>query len=58
MKFEYYLDAAREWRWRLKADNGETITEASESYVRKEDCLRGIELTQLSAAAAIVQVKG
>lgn len=41
-KFEIYLDKAGEFRFRLKARNGEPIA-ASEGYVAKAGCLNGIE---------------
>ena len=41
-KFEIYLDKAGEFRFRLKATNGEIIL-ASEGYVAKAGCKNGIE---------------
>jgi uncharacterized protein YegP (UPF0339 family) len=32
MKFEVYDDAGRKPRWRLKADNGQTVASAGESF--------------------------
>jgi len=29
-KFEYYLDKAGEWRWRVKHQNGNILGESSE----------------------------
>lgn len=40
-KFELYLDSAGEYRFRLKARNGEIIA-ASQGYVSKRGCLKGI----------------
>ena len=40
-KFEVYLDKAGEYRFRLKARNGEPIGK-SEGYKSKESCLNGI----------------
>ncbi len=31
-RFEVYEDAAEEWRWRLRADNGELIADSGEGY--------------------------
>lgn len=36
----------RQWRWRLRASNGKIIAVSSESYVRREDCIRSIELVR------------
>jgi uncharacterized protein YegP (UPF0339 family) len=41
-KFECYKDKADEYRFRLKAGNGETIL-ASEGYKSKASCTNGIE---------------
>ncbi|MEM7277444.1 MAG: YegP family protein [Pseudomonadota bacterium] len=41
-KFEIYKDKAGEFRFRLKAGNGENIL-ASEGYKAKASCVNGIE---------------
>lgn len=41
-KFEIYKDKAGEYRFRLKARNGENIA-ASEGYSSKSGCMNGIE---------------
>lgn len=41
-KFEIYQDKKGEFRFRLKATNGQTIA-ASEGYVKKASCKNGIE---------------
>ncbi|MCF8272680.1 MAG: YegP family protein [Flavobacteriaceae bacterium] len=41
-KFEVYHDARSEFRFRLKANNGQTIL-ASEGYSAKTGCMNGIE---------------
>ncbi len=35
MQFEIYSDVAGEYRWRLKADNGEIIADSAEGYNRR-----------------------
>lgn len=40
--YEVYTDAGGEYRFRLKAPNGETIL-ASEGYKAKAGCMNGIE---------------
>lgn len=41
-KFEVYQDTKNEYRFRLKASNGQTIL-ASEGYAAKAGCMNGIE---------------
>ena len=50
-KFEVYLDKAGEYRFRLKARNGEIIL-ASEGYKEKKSCLSGIESVKKNAPEA------
>lgn len=47
-KFEIYTDKAGEFRFRLKAGNGQTIL-ASEGYKAKASCLNGIESVKKNA---------
>lgn len=55
-KFEMYVDKAGEFRFRLKARNGEIIL-ASEGYSQKAGCKNGIESVRRNAPEAEV-VKG
>ena len=50
-KFEMYLDKAGEFRFRLKARNGEIIA-TSEGYKAKASCLNGIESVKKNAPDA------
>ena len=50
-KFEMYQDKAGEYRFRLKARNGEIIA-VSEGYTAKASCLNGIESVRKNAAEA------
>ncbi len=52
-KFEVYVDKAGEFRFRLKARNGEIIA-ASEGYKAKASCLNGIESVRKNAPDAPV----
>ena len=47
-KFEIYADKAGEFRFRLKARNGQIIG-ISEGYERKASCLNGIESVKTNA---------
>lgn len=52
-KFEMYTDKAGEFRFRLKARNGEIIA-VSEGYKAKAGCLNGIESVKKNAPEANV----
>ena len=53
-KFELYTDKAGEFRFRLKARNGEVIA-ASEGYKAKASCLNGIDSVRRNAPDAAVE---
>jgi len=53
-KFEVYADKAGEFRFRLKARNGEVIA-TSEGYKAKASCLNGIESVKKNAPEAAVE---
>jgi len=42
-KFEVFKDKAGEYRFRLKAPNGEIIAASSEGYKAKKSCMNGIK---------------
>jgi uncharacterized protein YegP (UPF0339 family) len=48
-KFEIYKDKAGEFRFRLKASNGQTIL-ASEGYSSKPACQNGVDSVKKNAA--------
>lgn len=57
-KFEMYTDKAGEFRFRLKARNGEIIA-VSEGYKAKASCLNGIDSVRRNApSAAVEKVEG
>ena len=51
-KFELYKDAKGEFRWRLKASNGQTIATGGEGYSSKAGAMNGIESVQKNAPDA------
>lgn len=53
-KFELYTDKAGEFRFRLKARNGEIIA-VSEGYKAKASCLNGIDSVRRNAPDAAVE---
>ncbi|WP_275548340.1 YegP family protein [Xanthomonas arboricola] len=64
MKFELYREAGRnslasllagsDWRWRLKANNGQIIATSGEGYQNKHDCLSAIELVMGTSMSTTV----
>lgn len=52
-KFEVYTDKAGEFRFRLKATNGQIIA-TGEGYKSKAGCMNGIESVKKNAADAAV----
>ena len=54
-KYEVYLDESGRYRFRLKASNGEIIA-ASQGYVSKKGCLKGIRSVMAHAPDATVKI--
>ena len=54
-KFQIYQDRKGEYRWRLRARNGEIIADSNEGYSRKASCKHGIDLVKQQAASATVE---
>jgi len=56
-KFEIYKDARGEFRFRLKASNGQVIA-TGEGYKSKASCMNGIESIKKNAPdAKVVEVE-
>ena len=55
-KFEVYTDKAGEYRFRLKARNGEIIA-ASEGYTRRDSCLNGVDSVRRNADSPVVELE-
>jgi uncharacterized protein YegP (UPF0339 family) len=53
-KFEVYKDAKDEYRWRLRAANGQVIATSGEGYTSRASCLNGIESVKSNAPGAEV----
>jgi uncharacterized protein len=51
--FWMYKDNQSKWRWTYEASNGKTIAVSSESYHRRADCMRGIEIMQTSSKSEV-----
>lgn len=54
-KFELYKDSSGQYRFRLKAGNGEVIA-TSESYVSKASAQNGIESVKSNAGSPVVDL--
>ena len=53
-KFEIYKDSQGEFRWRLRAANGEVIANG-EGYTSKAGCKNGIESVRENAPKAEIE---
>lgn len=54
-QFELYQDAAGQWRWRLRAKNGEIVADSAQGYADVHDCQRGVFVVQHYAATASIE---
>lgn len=55
-KFEVFLDNKKEYRFRLKASNGEIIA-ASEGYATKDSCMKGIHSVKVNTLWSEIEEK-
>ena len=51
-KFEVYKDKKGAFRWRLIANNGQTVATAGQGYTSKANCKKGIESIKKNAPVA------
>jgi uncharacterized protein YegP (UPF0339 family) len=54
--FQIYQDRRGEYRWRLRASNGEIIADGNEGYSSKDSCKHAIDLLKQQAANAVVEI--
>lgn len=54
-KWEIFIDEADEFRFRLKAANGEVVLAASQGYTRKQSALKGVESVRKNKDSPIVK---
>lgn len=54
-KFELYQDNSGEYRWRLRASNGQLIANGGEGYSQKSSARDAIERVQEQAPSAEVE---
>ena len=53
-KFQIFQDKSGEYRWRLRAANGQIVATSGEGYKAKADAQHGLELVKQLAATATV----
>ena len=53
--FELYTDAADDWRWRLRHENGNIIADSGEGYASKAKAKQGIESVRSNAPEADIE---
>ncbi|WP_410767230.1 HVO_2922 family protein [Haloferax sp. DFSO60] len=51
-RFEVYLDAASQYRWRLVHDNGNILADSGEGYASKQKAKQGIQSVKTNASDA------
>jgi uncharacterized protein YegP (UPF0339 family) len=57
MKFEIYVDASGQYRWRLRASNGQIVASSGESFASKANARAAAENVKARAgSASIVEV--
>lgn len=56
MTYQIYTDARGEYRWRLKAANGNILADSGEGYTTKANCQNGINSVKASSGSPIVEV--
>jgi uncharacterized protein YegP (UPF0339 family) len=52
MGFEIYKDKRGEWRWRLRASNGQLVAISEEGFASKQNVIRTLESVRKNAAEA------
>ena len=50
--FEFYKDAAGEWRWRLRAKNGQLLANGGEGFASKANVVRSMKAVRKAVAKA------
>ena len=53
-KWQIFRDAARDFRFRLVAMNGETVLAALEGYSRKDSCRKGMDSVRNNIGSEII----
>ena len=54
-KFEIYQDRQGQFRWRLRAPNGQIIADSGEGYATRSNAKRAAENVRSRIAAAVIE---
>ncbi len=54
LKYEYYIDTKKKWRWRLWSRNGKIIADSGQGYDSRQGLEKGILLVKASFKAPVV----
>ena len=49
MGYEIYQDKSGEWRWRLRASNGQLVATGGEGFASKSNVIRALESVRKNA---------
>lgn len=52
--YQIYKDTTGQYRWRYQTTNTEIIADSAESYHKKSDCQRGIDIMKASSSSPVV----
>lgn len=52
--FQIYSDSSGQYRWRLKASNGQTVASSGESFDSKSNATRAAENVKANAGSATI----
>lgn len=55
LKFEVYEDKGKDFRWRAKSPNGQTVASSGSGYKEKGDAEKAIDVVKKGAAKATVE---
>jgi Uncharacterized conserved protein len=53
--FELYEDNAEQWRWRLRHNNGNIISDSGQGYTSKQSAKQGLHSVQMNVSGAPVE---
>lgn len=54
-KFQIYSDSSNNYRWRLKAANGQIVASSGESFDSKSNATRAAENVKANAGSASIE---
>jgi len=54
--FRFYKDKAGEYRWEIKADNGEIVSAASEGFSSKQNAINNLLMTHSMIGTMLARI--